>query len=255
MPSPNIEPGHYASKQVLCSSRAIRWTHGGRFRTGVELVRRYGGQRLVDYGCGDGTFLQLLLDETPHPPEMLGSEISDGLVADCRTRFAGVPGVVFARTTDLQGAAHTRAYDTIVCMEVLEHVVDPAAVFDHFDTLLAPHGHLIVSVPVETGLPVLIKQSARRVAGWRGIGDYPGVTPYSPGELLCALCATARTRLRRHVFADASGNLFHDHKGFNWLAVREELRRRYTLLETSGSPVRALPPHLNSQAWFVARRR
>lgn len=249
-----IAPGHYAAKQVLSSSRAIRWTHRGRFRAAVELVSRYAGDRLLDYGCGDGTFLQLLLDLPRRPGTLVGAEISDDLIEDCRSRFASVPGVSFVRTDALPEVARTGSYDTLVCMEVLEHVVDIHPVLDHFERLVAPGGHLIISVPVETGLPVVIKQSARRIAGWRGIGDYPGVTPYSVREIAASVFATSRSQLARPVFTDAQGRRSHDHKGFNWMFVRDEVARRFRIIETTGSPVRWLPPHFNSQAWIVASR-
>lgn len=253
-PTDGITPGHYAAKQVLSSSRAIRWTHGGRFRAAIDLVGRYGGDRLLDYGCGDGTFLQMLLDLPRRPATLVGAEISDDLIEDCRSRFASVADVSFVRT-DALPVAGPGSYDTVVCMEVLEHVVDVRPVLDHFERLLAPGGHVIISVPVETGVPVLIKQSARRLAGWRGIGDYPGVTPYSLRELAASFLATSQSQLARPVFTDAHGCRSHDHKGFNWMFVRDEVARRFRVVETAGSPVRWLPPHFNSQAWIVASRR
>ena len=251
---PEIEPGHYAAKQIHCSSRTIRWTHGARFRTGLELVQKHGSGRLLDYGCGDGTFLAMLAEQEQSLASMVGAEISEALVEDCRRRFAGAPGVTFETVDALRGAEHDGRYDTIVCMEVLEHVTNVDAVLTDFDRLLSPSGRVIISVPVETGLPVLIKQAARRVAGWRGIGDYPGVAPYTYRALFASLTAGARSQLDRPVFADAKGGTFHAHTGFNWMALRRTIASRYRVLETAGSPVRMLPPHLNSQAWFVACR-
>ena len=91
---------------------------------------------------------------------------------------------------DLDRPAHQGAYDAIYCMEVLEHVVDPAPLLDTFRRLLAPGGTLVISVPIETGLPVVVKQMVRRIAGWRGVGHYPGTTGYTLPELLRSIvCA------------------------------------------------------------------
>ena len=65
----------------------------------------------------------------------------------------------------------------VFCMEVLEHVVDGSPVLSGWRRLLAPGGALIISVPVETGVPIMVKQIVRRLAGWRKIGHYPGTTP------------------------------------------------------------------------------
>lgn len=60
-------------------------------------------------------------------------------------------------------------------------------------------------------------------------------------------------RLARPIYEGPSGFPFHDHKGFNWMHARELLGRRFRVERTLGSPVSWLPPHLGSQAWFLAR--
>jgi hypothetical protein len=47
---------------------------------------------------------------------------------------------------------------------------------------------------------------------------------------------------------------FHDHKGFNWMALRAGLSERFVLEETLASPIAWLGPHLASQVWFVMRK-
>ena len=78
---------------------------------------------------------------------------------------------------------------------------------------------------METGLPLLVKQAARRIAGWRGIGDYPGTSPYSWREYCTSVFAGSRPHLVRPVYGERMP--FHDHKGFNWMALRDRLARRF----------------------------
>ena len=47
----------------------------------------------------------------------------------------------------LQRAASNGGFDTIVALDVLEHIPDLAAVLELFASLLAPGGRLIVNVP------------------------------------------------------------------------------------------------------------
>jgi len=247
-------PGHYAKKQLLSPSKLIAWSHSRRFATGLSLARRFAGQRVVDYGCGDGTFLELLLRGPGAPRAAVGVEITDELVRDCTTRLGHVAGLSFARVEELDRAEHAAAYDGVVCMEVLEHVVDVEEVLDRLVRLLAPGGTLIVSVPVETGLALPVKQTARRIAGWRGIGDYPGTTPYTLRELAAGVFAGGRQHVSRPVHLSPDGTRFHDHKGFNWRALRQRLRRRLRVERTLASPLAWLPPGLASQVWLLARR-
>lgn len=249
-------PGHYARKQLLSKDRLIAWSHRRRFETGLRLARPLAaGGRVLDYGCGDGTFLALLADGSPAPAEAVGAEVGAELVEDCRRRHGAGEGRRFVHADELDAPGHDGAYQLVVCMEVLEHVVGPELLIGRLARLAAPGGRLLVSVPVETGLPLLFKQAARRVAGWRGIGDYPGTAPYTPGELLRGLFAGRRQHLARPVYETPAGRPFHDHKGFNWMFVRELLARHFEVERTLGSPVAWLPPHLGSQAWFLARKR
>ena len=251
---PVLKDGHYATKQIFCKDHLIAWSHRRRFETGLQLAARFKGQRIVDYGCGDGTFLALLMSGVSAPAEAVGVEIDDAQVEGCRARLGGRPGLRFDFIASLDSRREYERYDAVVCMEVLEHVSTLEAVIDQLWRALVPSGTLLVSVPVETGVPLFLKQAARRVAGWRGIGDYPGTSPYTLSEYWRSLWAGDAQHLERPVFSGANGSTFHDHKGFNWMALRNQLATRFTLETTVASPIRWLGPHLATQVWFVLRK-
>jgi SAM-dependent methyltransferase len=250
-----VRSGFYAQKQIHSRSRLIAWSHRGRFATGVRLAREIVGARALDYGCGDGTFLGLLMNGQPSPRVAVGAEVTTAIVADCRERFKAQKGMHFVLVEDLERPAHQGAYDVIYCMEVLEHMVDPAAMLERFKHLLAAGGTLVISVPIETGLPVVVKQLVRRVAGWRGIGHYPGTTPYTPIELLRSVFAGSTQHITRPVITREDGSTFHDHKGFNWRMLRALISAEFDLVRESTSPVEWLGPQLGTQRWLIARKR
>lgn len=249
-----LREGHYAKKQIFCRSRLISWSHSRRFDTGVRLAARFAGKKLLDYGCGDGTFLTMLMASRSAPLSAVGAELTPDLVRDCSERL-GNDRLRFVLTSELHGEQHRGAYDAVVCMEVLEHVIDDGPMLDLFDSLLAPGGELLISVPVETGIPVLVKQSARRLASWRRIADYSGMQPYTMGELVRTVFAGSRQQIVRSPHTDENGFESYDHKGFNWMALREKLKERFEVLQVLASPLPWLTPHLGSQAWFIARKR
>jgi SAM-dependent methyltransferase len=250
----DLAKGHYAAKQIFCKDRLIAWSHRRRFEVGLRLARRFHGRRILDYGCGDGTFLALLSESGAPPEAAVGAELDDYQVTDCRDRLGHRAGLRFAAIASLDDEAHRGAYDGVVCMEVLEHVVPLDEVIARLWRVLADKGTLLVSVPVETGLPLLLKQAARRIAGWRGIGDYPGTSPYTLREYVASVFARRRPHLRRAPLGDARAP-FHDHKGFNWMALRDRLSRDFIIEQTVASPLPWLGPHLATQVWFVARRK
>ena len=147
------------------------------------------------------------------------------------------------------------AYDLVICMEVLEHIVDVTPVLERFGQLVAQDGAVLISVPVETGVPLILKQIVRRIAGWRGLGDYPGTASYSVSELCVSLFAGRRARVVRPVYRDESGMPFHDHKGFNWAVLRDQIARRFDIVRTFSAPFEWLPPQLATHVWFLARPR
>ena len=250
-----IEQGHYAKKQLLCKDRLIAWSHRRRFEMGRWLAREFAGGRVLDYGCGDGSFLAMLMAEESAPSVAVGSELDQSVVDDCRARLGARRGLTFVLDEELDAPEHAAAYNLVVCMEVLEHVVDIEPLLDRFTRLLAPDGRVLISVPVETGLPLVVKQTARRVAGWRGLGDYPGIRPYSVGEFWKSVFAGRRQHITRGFIETGYGCVFPDHKGFNWMTLRDALTRRFQLEKMMASPLSWLPPHLASQVWFFMRVR
>jgi SAM-dependent methyltransferase len=250
-----VRDGHYAAKQIFCKDRLIAWSHRRRFEMGLRLAQRFRGQRILDYGCGDGTFLAWLWSTPDRPASAVGAELDAFQVNDCQRRFAHLDGVRFEPIAALDDEAHRDRYDGVVCMEVLEHVVAIDSVIDRLWRVLRDDGTLIVSVPVETGVPLLVKQLVRRVAALRGIGDYRGSNPYTIGEYAASVFAGAAPHIERPIY-NANGDVpFHDHKGFNWRVLRDRLARRFTIDDLVASPLPWLGPQLATQIWFVARKK
>jgi SAM-dependent methyltransferase len=250
-----LAEGHYAAKQIFCKDRLVAYSHRRRFDIGVQLAQRFRGQRILDYGCGDGTFLALLCATPGRPASAVGAEIDEFQVNDCRARLAHLPGVRFESIAALDNGRHHGGYDGVVCMEVLEHVVAVDNVIDCLWQALAADGTLLISVPVEIGVPLLLKQFARWMAGLRGIGHYRGSNPYTFREYVAGVCAGSTPHIARPMYGADGGHPFHDHKGFNWRVLRERLSRRFVIDETVASPLPWLGPSLATQVWFVARRK
>ncbi len=251
----NSNVGHYAKKQLLCRSGLIRWSHASRFRLARQLVAGRSGGRLLDYGCGDGTFLGLTTDLFP---DAVGTDCDGPQTDDCASRYAA-SGLTFIHTSQLT-SHHDHRYDAIVCMETLEHCLPSARDFVLGDLarLCQPQGIVIISVPIEVGIVLPLKQMARRIAGWRKLGDYATNERYSWSELARMTFATERTEIERPVYNSVpsqplSGS--HGHKGFNWRRLRMEIRQHLNIDQTHFSPMGWSRGFLSSQAWFVCSPR
>lgn len=249
-----VSGGHYAQKQILSRDKLVAWSHARRFATALTLARQFSGKRILDYGSGDGTFLALAMMADAPPAAAVGAELLDDVIEDCRTRYSAEPRMTFVQVASLDDPAHAGRYDAVFCMEVLEHVFDWEPELARMARLLAPGGTLVISVPVETGIPVLLKQTVRTIAGWRKIGHYPGTTPYSWGELASAVFAGRTQHVKRPVF-EFGGRPAHDHKGFNWRVLHERLKQQFDVTRVVASPYSWLGPGLATQVWFLGHLR
>lgn len=121
-----------------------RNTAGGHYRSRIFLDRHrpHPGDRLLEIGCGVGTFLMLAQDRGW---EVEGIDLSDAAVRASR-RVHDLP-IRIGSFLDL--GFEERTYRAIVAWEVLEHVANPRAFLEKARSLLEPDGVLVCSVPNE----------------------------------------------------------------------------------------------------------
>jgi SAM-dependent methyltransferase len=247
-----LRSGDYARKQIYCPSGLVRWSHGSRFELARALVSARAGGRLLDYGCGDGTFVAMVHAEFA---ESVGLDVDPKQLDECTARLGHLPGVRFALTSATPPAPGV--WDVVTCMEVLEHCLEPERrrVIDELSRFVAPSGLVVVSVPIEIGPSLVAKQFARAIAGLRGLGDYRHRERYSPLELLRSLAGAAVPRVVLEGRGPNGPYRYHGHKGFDYRDVARELSERFTITQRIYTPMRLLGPVLNSQAWFVCAPR
>ena len=217
----------------------------------VKLAGTHPSGKLLDYGCGDGTFIDLVAGNFA---ACVGADVAPDQLADCRDRFATVHNVKFCLVDDLAGAEHTQAYAVVTCMETLEHCIEPVVdkVLMDLKRLCEPGGTVIISVPVETGVVFFIKYFVRKMAAWRGLSHYAQYENYSMRDALRMAFATAHTAMVRPVYGEP-GSPYHSHYGFNWRRLRTRVARQFQIERTLFSPMRALGGWMSSQVWLACR--
>jgi len=248
-----LQGGSYAKKQLFGASSLLKFSHGGRFKVARELASMYAGKRVLDYGCGDGTFLATCkgLYESA-----VGAEIDPHLVTTNRERFAAEKAITYEHTSSL-AKRPAASFDTVFCMEVLEHCTPEVAIdaVAEMRRLVADDGVVIVSVPIEIGASLVAKQAYRAYAGYRRVNGYESYERYRTAEMLKMVFAHSQTYIERPVYevayVDGTPIRYCGHKGFNWRALQQHLKTLFNVRETQFSPVPLLGPLLNAQAWFI----
>jgi SAM-dependent methyltransferase len=134
-------PANYGPHRILQKHRECsplrRWTG---LRKEREWLPWYGQGRLLDFGCGSGSWLARMQRQGW---DVTGVEMS-AEAAERGRKELGVP--ILTGTLPHRDLA-SRQFDVITMWNSLEHVHEPAETLAEARRLLAPEGKLLVSVP------------------------------------------------------------------------------------------------------------
>jgi 2-polyprenyl-6-hydroxyphenyl methylase/3-demethylubiquinone-9 3-methyltransferase len=103
-----------------------------------------GGRRVLDVGCGGGLLSESLARAGA---QVTGIDLAPGMVEVARLHAAEGGLAIDYRVASAEELAQAGPgeFDVVTCMEMLEHVPDPAAMTATLARLLAPGGALFVS--------------------------------------------------------------------------------------------------------------
>lgn len=111
------------------------------------IETRAGGlqnRKAVDIGCGGGLLAEALAGRGA---SVTGLDMAESplAVAKLHLRESGLKVDYHHTTAEAWATKHAARYDIVTCMEMLEHVPDPAAVVQACATLARPGGHVFFS--------------------------------------------------------------------------------------------------------------
>ena len=100
--------------------------------------------RVLDVGCGGGILSEAMVQRGA---EVTGIDLGEEnlSVAQLHALESGIQVDYRHIAVEALAEEMPESFDTVTCLELLEHVPDPASVIDACARLLKPGGHLIVS--------------------------------------------------------------------------------------------------------------
>ena len=110
----------------------------------VELAAGLKDARVLDVGCGGGILSEAMARSGAR---VLGIDLSQEVldVAELHALEAKLAVEYKAIAAEELAAANPGSFDLVTCMEMLEHVPDPAATLAALATVVKPGGNVIVS--------------------------------------------------------------------------------------------------------------
>jgi SAM-dependent methyltransferase len=120
------------------------------YRGILDYFRPYLGKRILEIGAGIGTFSSLLLEA--YPSHLLLFEPSRNLLPRLRDRFSLDRRVTVIEDSSFEGVAQSAEVDSIVLVNVLEHIQEDEATLRRLHSALTVGGAVLLFVPA---LPLL----------------------------------------------------------------------------------------------------
>ena len=147
----NIDPKEV---QKFDDLSANWWDRQGTFKTlhdinplrikFIEDQISLANKKIIDIGCGGGILTESLALKDA---QMTGIDLSENAI-QCAKAHAQQNGLLINYqhiSAETMAEQHPAAFDVVVCMELLEHVPNPAALIKACSELCKPGGHLFFS--------------------------------------------------------------------------------------------------------------
>ena len=123
-------------------------------RRELKKIRNTFGEKKIniyDAGSGYGQYTYFMSKKL-QPCEIYSVDVKTDWINDCREFFSSqkISNVAF-EVEDLTNIKHTDKFDLIVCVDVMEHILEDEQVFRNYSASLKSGGMLVISTPSDKG--------------------------------------------------------------------------------------------------------
>ena len=150
-PTDNVNP---AEIEKFSSMASHWWEPEGDFKTlhqinplRLQLIDKtigLKGKKILDVGCGGGILSESMATKGAIVTGIdLGEELID--VAELHSLDTGVNVDYQTISVEQLASQQAASFDSVTCMEMLEHVPDPIAIIEACATLVKPGGYVFLS--------------------------------------------------------------------------------------------------------------
>lgn len=195
--------------------RYVRAAIDAHWGADSRTMRPLAGKRAIDVGCGAGLLTEPL---ARMGAEATGIDAAPENIAVAQAHAAGQGLSIGYLATGVE-SLDVEPFDLVTCMEVIEHVTDPALFVRGLARVLAPDGLMILSTPNRTNLSRLAM-----ITIGEGLGQIPKGTHdwrrfLKPGEMESLLndAGLSVTETVGLSFDPGKGFVLSDNQALNYL--------------------------------------
>tara|TARA_B100000242_G_scaffold16397_1_gene10093 strand:+ start:79 stop:759 length:681 start_codon:yes stop_codon:yes gene_type:complete len=218
----------YDKQTVNAKNFFARYAHRSRLKISENIIQNliYNEKiTILDYGCGDGNFLNNLSKKYSNC-NLIGYD-----------PYSTIVHKLFKLCKNLD-QINNNSLDIVCCFETLEHLDDNEFNFfiNSIKNKLKTDGKLIVSVPIIGGLTLILKEINRAMM-------FKRKSDYSFKEFFLASFFNKSPK--------RPDNIKTSHKGFNFQLLENKLRIKLNIKSKILSPFKHAPWFLNSTILYV----
>ena len=199
----NLDPKEIAQFEAVADTW---WDKNGAFRAlhninpvRFEWIRRHSsvteGWQVLDVGCGGGLLTEALA-QTKATVTGIDARASTLEISKTHSETQGLSIQYLHKTAEEMAADQPQHFDLVTCMELLEHVPEPASLVQACARLTKPGGHLVFSTinrNLQSWLTAIV--AAEHVLGLLPKGTHEYEKLIRPSEL-GAFCRAAGLRVQ-----------------------------------------------------------
>lgn len=158
--APAENGAHDHALDVLAESAPnyVRWI--------AELIQPHLGRKVLELGAGHGA----ITAEYAAGRDVVASDLSDACIAALNRRFEHAPNVMVVQQDLRELQESPERFDSVVMLNVLEHIEDDVGVLSALRSVLQPGGRIVIYVPALNALygkPDRMLGHFRRYSKWR----------------------------------------------------------------------------------------
>ena len=222
----------YENQTVNAKNFLARFAHRSRLNISVEIISKISDLNkisLLDYGCGDGYFLNQV-------SQKYANFSLSGYDPYSLKKFD-----TFKLINNLSELKEKK-FDVICSFETLEHLntEEKKELFFLVKNILKKNGKFIVSVPIIGGLVLILKELNRMLM-------FKRKSDYSIKELFLASFF--------NISAKRAENIKESHKGFNFQNLEKEFVENFRIVSKIYTPFKFIPWFLNSTVFYILEKK